>query len=74
MALFPVRHGGSGITAGAWLAGLAAFFAVATPLWCPGQPTALIVLVGLFAGLLMAAAVAVLTGLRLIGIVRRPPL
>ncbi|PXY37008.1 hypothetical protein BA062_15165 [Prauserella flavalba] len=51
-----------GVTALAWLAGLAVFLAVATPLWQPGQPTALIVAIGLGSGLLMAAAMSAVTG------------
>jgi hypothetical protein len=49
-------------TAGAWLAGLGVFMAVATPLWRPGQPVVVAVLVGVLAGVLMAGTVAVLTG------------
>jgi hypothetical protein len=49
-------------TAGAWLAGLGVFMAVATPLWRPGQPVAVTVLVGVLAGVSMAGTVAVLTG------------
>ena len=50
-------------TAAAWLAGLGVFFAVATPLWQPGQPTWLIALIGAAGGLAMAATVAAVTGL-----------
>jgi hypothetical protein len=49
-------------TAGGWLAGLAVFMFVATPLWQPNQPVALTVAIGVFAGLLMAATVAAVTG------------
>jgi hypothetical protein len=49
-------------TAGGWLAGLTVFMAVATPLWRPGQPMVLIVAIGVFAGVLMAATVAATTG------------
>ena len=49
-------------TAGAWLAGLGVFMAVATPLWRPGQSVIVAVLVGVTAGVLMAGTVAVLTG------------
>jgi hypothetical protein len=49
-------------TAGAWILGLAAFLAIATPLWHPGQSTALVILVGVLAGLAMAATVAAVTG------------
>jgi hypothetical protein len=59
------------VTAGAWLAGLTAFLAFATPLWRPGQPLALIIVVGLGGGLLMAATVAAVTGLALRALVPR---
>jgi hypothetical protein len=49
-------------TAGAWLAGLGVFMAVATPLWRPGQPVVVAVPVGVLAGVSMAGTVAVLTG------------
>lgn len=49
-------------TAVAWIAGLAAFTAVATPLWHPGQSTPLIVAIGILGGLVMAAVVAAVTG------------
>lgn len=52
-------------TAGAWLAGLAVFMVVATPLWHEGQSPVLAVAIGLGAGLLMAATVAATTGLAL---------
>jgi len=48
-------------TAGGWLAGLAVFMLVATPLWHPDQPVALAVSIGVLAGLLMAATVAAVT-------------
>lgn len=50
------------VTAGAWLAGLAVFMLVATPLWREGQPLTMTILIGVFAGALMAATVAGLTG------------
>ncbi|HEX8869221.1 MAG TPA: hypothetical protein VF821_26410 [Lentzea sp.] len=46
----------------AWGAGLLVFTAVTTPLWQPGQPTALIALIGALGGLLMAATMAAVTG------------
>ena len=49
-------------TALAWLAGLGVFLGFAMPLWQPGQPTALIIGIGLAGGLLMAATTALLTG------------
>ncbi|TIC88504.1 hypothetical protein E8D34_05070 [Nocardioides sp. GY 10113] len=54
----------------AWLAALAAFLVIATPLWRPGQPAALGVLIGVAAGVVMAAVQAVITGVamsRLVG-------
>lgn len=59
-----------GVTALAWLLGLATFLAVATPLWRPGQSMAVTVLVGLGAGALMALVMATVTG---IGLVRLLP-
>ena len=50
------------ITAAGWGAGLIVFTAVATPLWQPGQDTALIVAIGIGAGGLMAVTMALLTG------------
>ena len=47
----------------AWLGGLAVFLAVSMPLWHPGQPLAVTVAIGVFAGLLMAAGMAAITGL-----------
>jgi len=58
------------ITAGAWLAGLAAFMVVATPLWHEGQPALLIAVIGAFAGLVMAATVAAITGFGLVRLLR----
>lgn len=49
-------------TAAAWVAGLAVFLAVSTPLWHEGQPTGVVVLIGMFAATLMAAAMAAVTG------------
>jgi hypothetical protein len=49
-------------TAAGWLAGLAVFMVVATPLWQPGQPALLVVAIGMLGGLLMAATVAGVTG------------
>ena len=58
-------------TAVAWLAGLAAFFAVTTPLWAPGQAVVLVVASGLLGGLVMAATVAAVTGLAALRLVER---
>ncbi len=49
-------------TAAAWLLGLGAFLGFAMPLWQPGQPVALIVLVGAGGGALMAATTSAITG------------
>ncbi|MGY1616211.1 hypothetical protein ACI797_05645 [Geodermatophilus sp. SYSU D00691] len=59
-----VPHAGRwiGWTALAWLAGLAVFMLVATPLWQPGQPVGLTAAVGALAGGLMALAMAAVTG------------
>ncbi|WP_159928891.1 MULTISPECIES: hypothetical protein [Nocardia] len=53
-------------TAAAWLAGLTAFAAFTTPLWQPGQSPALVAVIGVFGGLLMAAAMAAVSGLLLV--------
>ncbi|WP_206340225.1 hypothetical protein [Blastococcus litoris] len=50
-----------GWTAAAWLAGLGVFTAVTTPLWQPGQEAVTVALIGVLGGLLMAAAMAVVT-------------
>jgi len=54
------------ITAGAWLAGLAVFMLIATPLWHEGQSVGYGIIVGVVAGLAMAATVAAVTGLGLV--------
>lgn len=54
----------------AWLAGLAAFTAFTSPLWQPGQSTALVVAIGGLGGLLMAAVMAAITGYFLVRILR----
>lgn len=53
-------------TAAAWLAGLTAFTAFTTPLWQPEQSPALVAVIGVFGGLLMAAAMAAVSGLLLV--------
>ncbi|MFX0577858.1 hypothetical protein [Nocardia nepalensis] len=60
-------------TALAWLAGLLAFTAFTSPLWQPGQSTALVVLIGIVGGLLMAATMAAVTGYFLVRILRTNP-
>lgn len=48
--------------AAGWLVALGAFLAIATPLWQPGQPTWLALLIGVLAGVVMAVIQAVVTG------------
>jgi hypothetical protein len=57
-------------TALAWLVGLGVFLAFATPLWQPGQPLALTIVVGLAGGLLMAATTSAITGVALASLLR----
>lgn len=57
-------------TAAAWCLGLAVFFAVAAPLWQEGQALWLTVLIGVFAGALMAVSMALVTGLVLVRMLR----
>ncbi len=59
-----------GATALAWLAGLFVFATFTSPLWQPGQSTALVVLIGIVGGLLMAATMAAITGYFLVRILR----
>ncbi|MDV8148135.1 hypothetical protein [Arthrobacter sp. B10-11] len=47
----------------AWCVGLGVFFAVATPLWQPGQPPTTVIAIGVAAAILMAAGMALVTGL-----------
>jgi hypothetical protein len=49
------------LTSAAWCAGLAAFTAVTTPLWQPGQSTALLFTIGLAGGAAMALVMAAVT-------------
>lgn len=58
-------------SAAAWCVGLAVFFGVATPLWQPGQPLGLVVLIGVLAGVLMAVSMAAVSGLVLLRLLRR---
>ena len=58
-------------TAIAWSAGLAVFLAFAMPVWQPGQPLAVIVVIGVAGGLLMAAVTAAITGNGLRRLLRR---
>ncbi|MGW4210369.1 hypothetical protein ACWEIJ_20440 [Lentzea sp. NPDC004789] len=54
----------------AWCGGLIVFTVFTTPLWQPGQPTALVVLIGAVGGLLMAATMAAITGSALVRLLR----
>lgn len=59
-------------TAAAWLVGLGVFLGLAVPWWEPGQPTVLILVVGLVAALVMATAVAAITGWTLVRLIGGP--
>ncbi|MEO6086443.1 MAG: hypothetical protein ABIQ18_25340 [Umezawaea sp.] len=59
-------------TALAWGTALVVFLAVATPLWQPGQGLPLRVLIGVLAGLLMAATMAAITGAAINRLTREP--
>lgn len=58
-------------SAGAWLLGLMAFLAVATPLWHSGQPVAEAVAVGAAAGVVVAFIQAAITGFGLTRMLER---
>lgn len=60
-------------TALGWACGLAAFLVICTPLWRPGQSPALTVAVGVLGGLVMAATMAVITGVGLVRLLARIP-
>jgi hypothetical protein len=47
----------------AWCVGLGLFFAVAPPLWQPGQPQTAVIAIGVAAAILMVAGMALVTGL-----------
>lgn len=53
-------------TAAAWVLALVLFTAVTTPLWQPGQPVAVTMLIGALGGLVMAATVAAVTSLSIV--------
>ena len=67
----PGRLAWVGWTALGWCAGLAAFSLVAPPLWQPGQPAWLLVLIGVAGGLVMALAMAAVTGVGAVRLVDR---
>ncbi len=52
-------------TALAWLVGLGVLLGFSMPLWQPGQPVPLIILIGAGGGLLMAATTSAVTGMAL---------
>lgn len=55
------------------MAQLGVFFTVTMPLWQPGQDVAVVALIGVLGGLLMAATVAALTGILIVRIVEVEP-
>lgn len=57
--------------AAGWIVGLAAFTAVASPLWQEGQELGLIVLIAILGGVAMASAMAATSGLALVRILGR---
>jgi hypothetical protein len=54
-----------------WCVGLTAFMLLATPLWHPGQGPFLVALIGVGAGLVMAASMAAVTGIGAVRLVTR---
>ncbi|MEO6199679.1 MAG: hypothetical protein ABIX44_00790 [Cryobacterium sp.] len=58
-------------SAAAWCLGLAVFLGVASPLWQPGQPLPLVIMIGVLAAILMAVSMALATGLVLVRLLRR---
>ena len=61
-------HAGGWIwgTAVAWIGALGVSTAVTTPLWAPGQSTAVVSAIGVLGGMLMAATMAAVTGVVLL--------
>lgn len=59
-----------GWSVGGWVAGLAAFAAVTTPLWQTGQEMWLVVLIGALGAAAMASVMAAVTGLGLVRMTR----
>lgn len=62
-----------GWTAAGWLAGLAVFLGVASPLWHAGQGVLQVALVGVLAGVGMAFTMAAVTGWGLVRLLRGAP-
>lgn len=58
-------------SAAAWAVGLGVFMAVATPLWQPGQELWVTAAIGIVAAVLMAVAMAGVTGLVIVRLLRR---
>ncbi|WP_433874711.1 hypothetical protein [Sinomonas atrocyanea] len=59
-------------TAGAWLLGLGAFFAIAPPLWNEGQPLVVVLAIGAVGAAAMAVSMAAVTGWAALHLLRRP--
>lgn len=59
-------------TAAAWLVALALFLTIAMPLWHEGQDPGTAILVGVVAGLVMATAMAAVTGVTIQVLLRGP--
>ncbi|WP_430297876.1 hypothetical protein [Sinomonas sp. B1-1] len=59
-------------TAGAWLVGLGAFFAIAPPLWHEGQPLVVVLAIGALGAAAMAVSMAAVTGWAALRLLRRP--
>ncbi|WP_199522362.1 hypothetical protein [Geodermatophilus marinus] len=62
-----------GWTGAGWLAGLAVFAGLTTPLWQPGQAPAVVAAIGVAGGVAMAVTVAVVTGYGLVRLFRAAP-
>ncbi|MBP1231345.1 hypothetical protein JOE40_000989 [Arthrobacter sp. PvP102] len=69
-----VAHSGRWVAGNAlaWCVGLGLFFAVAPPLWQPGQPPTTVITIGVAAAILMAAGMALVTGLVMKRLLRFP--
>jgi Ca2+-transporting ATPase len=71
--VLPGSAGWIGWTAVGWLVGLAVFMAVATPLWHPGQDVLLTAAIAVLGGVLMASAMAMVTGWGLVRLLGTAP-
>lgn len=61
------------VTAGAWCLGLGLFLAITMPLWHPGQPVAVVVLIGVLGAIAMAVTAAAFTGAFVVRLARPFP-